>query len=94
MAYLSNFIDTPVLQDQVIASQENGKNLVECRNQILSGVQVEKIPLENDGGLRYKIMPQSDTKLKQTILTEVHNSKFTIHPGSTKMYQDLRRTYW
>jgi hypothetical protein len=32
--------------------------------------------------------------LKKEILDEAHLSKFTIHPGSTKMYRDLRENFW
>jgi hypothetical protein len=28
------------------------------------------------------------------ILKEAHESPLTIHPGSTKMYQDLRQKFW
>ncbi|GKD66781.1 putative nucleotidyltransferase, ribonuclease H, partial [Tanacetum coccineum] len=28
------------------------------------------------------------------IMHESHKSKYSIHPGSTKMYQDLKRLYW
>ena len=38
-------------------------------------------------------MPE-DSVVKTELLTEAHNSPFTMHPESTKMYQDLRRTYW
>ncbi|KAL8124972.1 hypothetical protein AgCh_012593 [Apium graveolens] len=33
-------------------------------------------------------------ELKHEILQEAHNSRFSIHPGSTKMYQDLKESYW
>jgi IS30 family transposase len=32
--------------------------------------------------------------LRETILKEAHDSTFSIHPGSTKMYQDLKQKYW
>ena len=32
--------------------------------------------------------------LRETILKEAHDSDYSIHPGSTKMYQDLKRKYW
>nr|GEV68584.1 reverse transcriptase domain-containing protein [Tanacetum cinerariifolium] len=32
--------------------------------------------------------------LRDLIIHESHKSKYSIHPGSTKMYQDLRRLYW
>ena len=38
-------------------------------------------------------IPQEET-LKAKILEEAHQSKYTIHPGSTKMYQNLKRSYW
>ncbi|GKG47334.1 putative reverse transcriptase domain-containing protein, partial [Tanacetum coccineum] len=28
------------------------------------------------------------------IMYESHKSKYSIHPGSNKMYQDLKRLYW
>jgi hypothetical protein len=31
-----------------------------------------------------------DPEIKKTIFDEAHMSKFSIHPGSTKMYQDLK----
>ncbi|GKA08656.1 putative reverse transcriptase domain-containing protein [Tanacetum coccineum] len=32
--------------------------------------------------------------LRDLIMHESHKSKYSIHPGSTKMYQDLKRLYW
>ena len=31
---------------------------------------------------------------RKTLLEEAHKSKFSIHPGATKMYHDLRESYW
>ena len=32
--------------------------------------------------------------IRETILRKAHDSAYSIHPGSTKMYQDLRQMYW
>jgi hypothetical protein len=32
--------------------------------------------------------------LKKKILDEAHTSMYSIHPGSTKMYHDLRQQFW
>ncbi|GJR03243.1 putative reverse transcriptase domain-containing protein [Tanacetum coccineum] len=32
--------------------------------------------------------------LKELIMHESHKSKYSIHPGSDKMYQDLNKLYW
>ena len=34
------------------------------------------------------------TELKNEILQEAYNSRFSIHLGSTKMYQDLKQNFW
>jgi hypothetical protein len=33
-------------------------------------------------------------ELRKKILDEAHLSKFSMHPGSNKMYHDLRSLYW
>jgi hypothetical protein len=37
--------------------------------------------------------PEIDS-LRETILKEAHDSDYSIHPGSTTMYQDLKQKYW
>ncbi|GJS94285.1 putative reverse transcriptase domain-containing protein [Tanacetum coccineum] len=32
--------------------------------------------------------------LRELIMHESHKSKYSIHPGSNKMYQDLKKLYW
>ncbi|KAD5508378.1 hypothetical protein E3N88_16081 [Mikania micrantha] len=35
-----------------------------------------------------------DSALREALLAEAHSSPFSIHPGSTKMYRDLRQNFW
>ncbi|GJR65823.1 putative reverse transcriptase domain-containing protein [Tanacetum coccineum] len=32
--------------------------------------------------------------LRELIMHESHKSKYLVHPGSDKMYQDLKKLYW
>ena len=32
--------------------------------------------------------------LRKKILTEAHESSYSIHPGGTKMYEDLKQSFW
>jgi hypothetical protein len=41
-----------------------------------------------------RLVVPRDQDLNKEILDEAHLSKFTIHPGSTKMYRDLREKFW
>ena len=46
-----------------------------------------------DGSIRYKgrwCVPSTCTELKDKILIEAHSSKYFVHPGGDKMYQDLK----
>ncbi|GKD95860.1 putative reverse transcriptase domain-containing protein [Tanacetum coccineum] len=38
-------------------------------------------------------LPQFDG-LRDLVMHESHKSKYSIHPGSDKMYQDLKPLYW
>ena len=51
---------------------------------------------DGDGVVWFKnrlVVPKNH-ELRRKILDEAHKSKFTIHPGSNKMYQDLRKRFW
>lgn len=41
-----------------------------------------------------RICVPNDAKLKRNFLEEAYKGAFTIHPGSSKMYQDLKKDYW
>nr|GFC44841.1 retrotransposon protein, putative, Ty3-gypsy subclass [Tanacetum cinerariifolium] len=36
----------------------------------------------------------NDASLREALLIEAHSSPFSIHPGSTKMYHDLKQHFW
>nr|GFB19202.1 retrotransposon protein, putative, Ty3-gypsy subclass [Tanacetum cinerariifolium] len=36
----------------------------------------------------------NDDTLREALLTEAHSSPFSVHPGSTKMYHDLKQHFW
>ncbi|XP_070023245.1 uncharacterized protein [Nicotiana sylvestris] len=49
-----------------------------------------------DGTLRYQgrlCIPNLDG-LWERIMTDTHTSRYSTHPGSTKMYHDLKEVYW
>ena len=52
--------------------------------------------IDSEGVLWYegRICVPSESELKQTILAEAHDTPYSIHPGGTKMYQDLKEKFW
>ena len=63
---------------------------------LLNTDKAKDFSLGVDGILRFKtrICIPEDNELKQTVLSEGHKSKLSLHPGMTKMYQDLKKSYW
>ena len=60
------------------------------------GISDEGWTIHADGSLWYRgwvVVPQL-TDLREDILREFHCSRFAVHPGGTKMYQDLHRQYY
>ena len=43
---------------------------------------------------QHRLVVPKDRELKNRIMDEAHLSKLSIHPGSSKMYQDLRPHFW
>ena len=41
-----------------------------------------------------RIVVSKDHNLRRIILDKAHSSQFSIHPGSTKIYQDLKQRFW
>ena len=52
--------------------------------------------VDEKGTLWYKdrICVPKKGDLRQVIMDEAHNSAYSIHPGATKMFMDLRSKYW
>ncbi|WVZ76471.1 hypothetical protein U9M48_024447, partial [Paspalum notatum var. saurae] len=68
-------------------------------DEIEEGINEEKrecFTLDDQGILWFKgrlVVPR-DMELRKKILDEAHTSMFTMHPGSNKMYQDLKQKFW
>nr|GFC92796.1 retrotransposon protein, putative, Ty3-gypsy subclass [Tanacetum cinerariifolium] len=41
-----------------------------------------------------RLVVPNDALLREALLTEAHSSPFSVHPGSTKMYHDLKQHFW
>ena len=52
--------------------------------------------LDGEGVLWFKnrLVVPKDLGLRNQILDEANLSRYSIHPGSNKMYQDLRQQFW
>ena len=58
--------------------------------------KAEKYREASDNALLFKerICVPDVEDLRNEIMSEAHETPYTAHPGSTKMYQDLKQNFW
>ena len=68
---------------------------MELRGKVLAGMAGD-FSISETGLLRFqgRICVPADDGIRREILDEAHTTPYSIHPGATKMYQDLRSLYW
>jgi hypothetical protein len=83
------------LEQQIRKGQLEDVEIKEIRDTMERG----KAPdfTEDDQGtiwFKNRIFVPDVGDLRKTILREAHDLAYSVHPGSTKMYQDLKQRYW
>ena len=73
--------------DKIKGRQFANEKLSRIRDMVLQGEAKEAI-IHEEGVLRIK------GRVCVPILTEAHSSRYSIHPGATKMYRDLKQHFW
>jgi hypothetical protein len=85
----------PTLEQEIRKGQIGDAKIQEIKDLITEGRGPEFME-DEQGTVWFKdriCVPDIDS-LRETILKEAHDSDYSIHPGNTKMYQDLKRKYW
>ena len=81
--------------DKIKGKRGNDENLIRIRDKVLRG-EAKEAQIDEEGVLRIKgrvCVPRADD-LIHTILIEAHSSRYSTHPGATKMYRDLKQHFW
>jgi hypothetical protein len=93
---LYNITLTPILREEIIAAQKNDEGMAHMRRRLSEGdPKVNYFREDAEGILWFKdrVVVLKKATLKRKILDEAHTSRYYIHPGSTKMYHDLRQQF-
>ena len=89
---LNHITIEPTLYDRVIMAQVHDKGVGIIKQKVLEGEQKYKcFRVDHKRILWFKsclVVPKNQ-ELRKQILDEAHLFKFSVHLGSTKMYQDL-----
>ena len=85
----------PTLISQIKEAQKGNASIDGIKRRISTG-KVPGFTEDEEGVLWYKgrLCVPADSELKEVILKEAHDTLYSIHPGGTKMYQDLKEQFW
>jgi hypothetical protein len=94
---LFNIILTPTLRDETIVAQKNDESMGHIKRRMQEGdPKVACFYEDAKGTLWFKkrlAVPVREA-LNKKILDEAHMLRYSIHPGSTKMYHDVKQQFW
>ena len=92
---VAELIAKPKMLNQVLEAQKIDEKISAIVSQIGNDKETEFIVNKN-GVLYYKdrVCVSDGNDLRKAILEEAHNGSFSIHLGSTNMYQDLKMSFW
>jgi hypothetical protein len=83
------------LEDRIRQAQKQCPETMESIESIKKGVAPDyRIDDQGTIWLKDRICVPQDEEIRNMILTEAHNSKISVHPGCTKMYQDMKSRFW
>jgi hypothetical protein len=85
----------PTLEQEIRKGQIDDAKIQEIKDLMVEGRGPDFME-DDQGTIWFKnriCVPEIDS-LRETILKEAHDSDYSIHPGSTNMYQDMKQKYW
>jgi hypothetical protein len=83
------------LMNEIRVLQETDEVIQEKKKLISIGKTTEfEVGSDNILRCNKRVCVPDNAELKRIILDESHKSKLSIHPGATKMYQDLKQRFW
>jgi hypothetical protein len=85
----------PTLEREIKEAQMNDEKINEIRQLILEG-RGKVFREDADGVVWFKdrLCVPNVQSIRDLILKEAHETAYSIHPGSEKMYQDLKKKFW
>ncbi|CAA7038856.1 unnamed protein product [Microthlaspi erraticum] len=83
-------VDQADLLSRIRVAQQSDQSLLDATR--VTGSEYE-VSANGTILVRGRVCVPKDVELRHQILGEAHASKFSIHPGATKMYHDLKRYY-
>jgi hypothetical protein len=93
--WLNNIAFIPTIKEDVIATQGTNVGMSHLRWRLELG-EAQYFWQDADGVLWFKdhLVVRKELELHHKTMDEAHCLRYSIHPGTNKMYQDLKKNFW
>jgi hypothetical protein len=92
---LNNITIESTIKDQIIALQKGNKGMGHIKGKVRNKKETYfRIDESYVLWFKNRLVVPKVSKLRQLILDEAHLTRFSIYPGSNKMYHDLKQRFW
>ena len=84
----------PTLKEKIRAAQNGDPRLKQFREQVEASLRTD-FWIHSDGTMYLgDMMCIPKGEVRDEVLAEAHSSAYSVHPGGTKMYKDLKHHFW
>ena len=91
---MAQLLVQPTWVEKIKESQQKDPQLLKITEEVKENAKLD-FRVDEEGILSSgeRVCVPNNEELKMKILEEAHGMAYTMHPGSTKMYQDLKEIF-
>jgi hypothetical protein len=95
VGFVASLVIQPTLKDRIREAQRGDQEIEDIRSALKEG-KAKEFSEDEQGTiwLEKRVCVGNDPELRKVIFQEAHETPYSIHPGNTKMYMDLKERFW
>jgi hypothetical protein len=93
--YVASLVVQPTLMDRIRQAQKGDKEIEKIKENMRKD-KAKSFSEDEQGTIWFerRICVPDDPDIRRLIFREAHETPYSIHPGNTKMYIDLKERFW
>jgi hypothetical protein len=93
--HVASLIVQPTLMDKIKETQKGDEDIEKIKENLKED-KAKGFSEDEQGSVWFgkRICIANDPELRKLIFQEAHETPYSIHPGNTKMYMDLKERFW
>jgi ribonuclease HI len=93
--FVTSLVVQPTLMDRIREAQKGDKEIKDIRSALKEG-KAKEFSEDEQGTIWFgkRVCVADNSELRKVIFQEGHETPYSIHPGNTKIYMDLKERFW